>query len=155
PVLALKRTNTFYLPSKLGFEVRRQVDEPPLVVLGGACIQPQCARLEVELTALQHEDLALHPPAKRVGDSCGDLKVWRQVLSDGLILLALEEALARRSFLRLSSIGGRSSFLFLNARRSIFVTVPSSRRIVESTAPSLRLAVMYLLTSGWPMLAAR
>src|SRR2546427_1215047 len=57
PVLALKRTNTFYLPSKLGFEVRRQVHEPPVVVLRRACIQPQGARLEVELTALQHEDL--------------------------------------------------------------------------------------------------
>src|SRR5437870_7938281 len=79
PVLALKRTNTFYLPSKLGFEVRRQVDESPVVVLRRACIQPQGARLEVELSALQHEDLALHPPARRVGDSCGDLKSWRQV----------------------------------------------------------------------------
>jgi hypothetical protein len=74
-------------PGQLG----RQVHDAALVVLGGPWVEAQAAPLEVELPALQPEDL-LDPPAVGVGDRHGHLEVGLQSAAHRLIGRPLEEA---------------------------------------------------------------
>ena len=50
------------------FQLRSEVDEPPLVILRPAGIQPDRSGVKIELPTLEREDLALGPPPERLGD---------------------------------------------------------------------------------------
>src|SRR5438309_5808966 len=56
--------------------------------------------LKVEMPALEREHLALCAPAEGVRDHRRNLKVRPQPTPNGFILVALEEALARRALLQ-------------------------------------------------------
>jgi len=86
-------------------ERRREIDHAALVVLDGARIEAQRALGEIELPALEHQDLVLHPPAVGVGNVRDDLQIRREVAAHRLILLRLEEALPRARFLELLEHG--------------------------------------------------
>src|SRR5882724_2479207 len=117
-----------------------------LVVLRRAGLQAQRAGLEVELAPLEREDFALHAPAARVRDRDGRLEVRREEPADGLVLIALEEALARWALLRLllapHDVGvddglpdrrdappGEETIQTLNAA-GVFLQVARARRLV-------------------------
>jgi len=61
-------------------------------VLGRAWLKPQPAGVQVELRGVEHENLALHTPAGRVGDVGGDLKINRQATPDREEGIPFEEA---------------------------------------------------------------
>ena len=73
----------------------------PLVILRRAGVQAQRAVLELEVPALECEHLRLHPPAVGAGEVEGRLEIGVEMPAYGVVLLALEEALARPGFLQL------------------------------------------------------
>src|SRR5262249_25519745 len=82
-------------------ELRGQIDQPPVVVLCHAGIEPQGPGLEIEMPALEREHLALHAPPERVRDRDCDLQIRLEVPAHGLVLRPLEEPTARCRLLRL------------------------------------------------------
>ena len=75
-------------------QLRRHHEHPAVVVLRGAGLQPDGARLEVDLSPLERQHLAPDPPARDIGECHDRPCVLGQVPSHGLVLIALEEALA-------------------------------------------------------------
>ena len=57
------------------------------------------------MPALEREHLRLHPPAVGVGQVERRLKIGAEMSAHGVVLLALEEALARPGFLQLGEQG--------------------------------------------------
>lgn len=97
--LALERAYALHLGGELGLEVRGQVDDSGVIVLGRAGFEPQRFRFKVKLAAFQCENLALRAPAERVGQSHGHLQVREQVSADCFVPFPFEEALPRAVFL--------------------------------------------------------
>lgn len=88
----LNRTNPLDLSGQEGFELRREMDDPSLGVLGLPRIQPKRAGVEVHLAALKGKHLALHPPAVGLRDCRGSLKIWSESVPDCVVLGPFERS---------------------------------------------------------------
>ena len=88
--LALDGSNPLELLTQESRELGREVDHPALIVLRGPGIQAEGARLNVELAALEPEDL-LDAPAVRVRDRHRGLEVGRESAAHRPIRRPLKE----------------------------------------------------------------
>jgi hypothetical protein len=86
PGLMLKDAHAFHLRGELRLEIWREVHEAALVILRHARVESERSRFEVEVSALQSEDLAPDSPAERVRNGHGHLEIRSESSADGLIL---------------------------------------------------------------------
>src|SRR5262245_32408818 len=75
PQAALEHADTVNPERHHTLEVSRHVDHPALVILRHPRVESDAPRVEVDLTALEGENFALHSLPERIGDRCGDLKI--------------------------------------------------------------------------------
>jgi hypothetical protein len=80
-------------------QLGREIDNPTLVILRGADIEPQRSTIQIHLTTLQRQHLTLHSPAVRIAYRQGRLKVGAQSPPNGFKLLEFKESLPRCSLL--------------------------------------------------------
>jgi len=93
----LERLDSLDLGSAQHLQLGGEVDDATLVVLRHPRVEPERSGPEVEVPALKRQYLALCALAEGVRDRRRDLEIRRQPTPHGLVLVALEEALARRA----------------------------------------------------------
>lgn len=102
PGLSLDRAYPFHVAGELRLELGRQIHHPAIRILRGPRVQAERARLQIQLTALERQDLTLHPPPEGVPDAHRELQARGEVAAYGLELLPLEKALTGRRLLEVA-----------------------------------------------------
>jgi hypothetical protein len=67
PESALQGLDALHLRAEKSLQLRGQIDETAIVVLGRAGFEAECLRVQVKLVALKGQHLTLRAPPERVG----------------------------------------------------------------------------------------